>query len=1050
MSLLRKFFGPAAVTAPAPNATLSPPAPVDDSEARLGAAMDLSGEAREAALLELAKQSRNATVRLRAASALTLAATWQTLQDAMQDRDRRVWKLMKDRLSALRQQERAQGEAARLEQELSEILARRPIDLVRLVDIDKRWAVVQQTAEPGAAPGEFPGLRALVDQRLAGEQHVQRELRRIAHEGASALELARGATPDVPELAIRMKLLQAEFEAVPLNDAPRSLLIEAQQRLAEFNTAVTGLMATHVRIEEARTQAQAIVEQVEALEAASLELIQNLEANWKTCALGTSELDETLRTRFSTGMEPLRAPHAEALAKAAEQARPPKPDNSAKKEVQDKLRTLIAETEAALEAGAAAVAIKLTDEMRVLRGLAGPLSPGWKSRLVAAEKQVAKLRGWQRFTGEKLREELILAADKLKESHLNPELLGKEITLLQDAWKKLDTEPTGGAPKPLWDRFHAATNTAYERVKAWREQANKDRETNAELRRALIAEAAPLAALFNNGVVPKPRAAAPERAPKPKPERGPREKRGAADAAASPAEAIAAEAAVAPDAVVAPEAADTDLIAAESSNTAALIAEVPLTTEAPAEPVSEPAQATADVAPPEVEDAATPAPNEAIVAADAEMPAAIDVPSEHAGPLIPPPPEAWRSLPGQRSSLHDRWHNAGPANRNDMKTLQAEFSAMMAVLDHAANNARKLEKQRKQALIAEVDAALISGQAAMDEAPPEAAPSARDSRPPARGGRDSRDGRDRNDRGGRDGGRDSERRGPPRDYAPPALLAAMRVAQDAQKRWQEQRHPMPLPRKEEQALWEAFRAKCSAIFALRDAKREAEKGKVAAQAGERQVLIDKMAALGEAADAAAATAHLHELLTAWNAMERVEGGARKRFDDALARARNRIDQLKREAAAAVAVKLLAFDTTLCKLEQSRAGSEPEIDTTGIVAQQAELAGAIARHKGLKARAERAITGTPTDWAKLVTGGTQARAALLLDLELTLGIESPAELSQARRARQLERLAEAMKNRAPAKPPEELLDALLALPAAPSDVNVVRLTAVVAHLEKPKR
>ncbi len=44
----------------------------------------------------------------------------------------------------------------------------------------------------------------------------------------------------------------------------------------------------------------------------------------------------------------------------------------------------------------------------------------------------------------------------------------------------------------------------------------------------------------------------------------------------------------------------------------------------------------------------------------------------------------------------------------------------------------------------------------------------------------------------------------------------------------------------------------------------------------------------------------------------------------------------------------------------------------------------------------------------------------------------------------------MKNRAPAKPAEELLDALLALPAAPSDTNVVRLAAIVAHLEKPKR
>jgi hypothetical protein len=52
---------------------------------------------------------------------------------------------------------------------------------------------------------------------------------------------------------------------------------------------------------------------------------------------------------------------------------------------------------------------------------------------------------------------------------------------------------------------------------------------------------------------------------------------------------------------------------------------------------------------------------------------------------------------------------------------------------------------------------------------------------------------------------------------------------------------------------------------------------------------------------------------------------------------------------------------------------------------------------------------------------------------------------------MERLADAMKNRgASAKSPEEMLDALLALPASPSESNVVRLTAIVASLEKPKR
>jgi hypothetical protein len=280
----------------------------------------------------------------------------------------------------------------------------------------------------------------------------------------------------------------------------------------------------------------------------------------------------------------------------------------------------------------------------------------------------------------------------------------------------------------------------------------------------------------------------------------------------------------------------------------------------------------------------------------------------------------------------------------------------------------------------------------------------------------------------------------------------MRVARDAQKRWQEQRHPMPLPRKEEQQLWETFRAKCSAIFALRDAKREEEKGKAAAQEGTRALVINNVIALAEAADPVAANAHLSQLFTEWNAMERPDNASRKRFDDAVARARNRIDSLKREAAAALAGRMLAFDTELCKLEQAQADGNT-VDAAPLAAQMEELGKTLSRHKGLKARAERIIKGSaaPADWAKLMAAGSASRTTLLLDLELTLGVDSPPELAAARRARQMERLADAMKNRgASAKSPEEMLDALLALPASPSESNVVRLTAIVASLEKPKR
>jgi hypothetical protein len=150
--------------------------------------------------------------------------------------------------------------------------------------------------------------------------------------------------------------------------------------------------------------------------------------------------------------------------------------------------------------------------------------------------------------------------------------------------------------------------------------------------------------------------------------------------------------------------------------------------------------------------------------------------------------------------------------------------------------------------------------------------------------------------------------------------------------------------------------------------------------------------------------------------------------------------------------MLAFDTELCKLEQAQADGNT-VDAAPLAAQMEELGKTLSRHKGLKARAERIIKGSaaPADWAKLMAAGSASRTTLLLDLELTLGVDSPPELAAARRARQMERLADAMKNRgASAKSPEEMLDALLALPASPSESNVVRLTAIVASLEKPKR
>ena len=311
----------------------------------------------------------------------------------------------------------------------------------------------------------------------------------------------------------------------------------------------------------------------------------------------------------------------------------------------------------------------------------------------------------------------------------------------------------------------------------------------------------------------------------------------------------------------------------------------------------------------------------------------------------------WKTIAARRGQVVRAWYDLGGVGRKDQKSLQARMDAAVKAVDAALDAERAKERGRRQALIDQVEAARVRAEAERPE---------------------TLDARDR---------------------PWPALADAMQLAQDCQKLWNARTSPLPLARKEEQALWEKFRALGNTVFEMRAQAREAVKAQVQ--------------------------------------VERAAEAEREREIRAKAEARRAQERDKWNV-------LALLDGLLCEAEGSPAGGSDTGSDAGalrekISAAVARLDARHAAHKDLSARVSAATAGR-----HLVASA--GRAELLLDLELALGIPAPAGEEGARRARQMLLLSRTLKNRATRIEPRDMLLELVAQPGATAPERLGRIAA----------
>lgn len=184
---------------------------------------------------------------------------------------------------------------------------------------------------------------------------------------------------------------------------------------------------------------------------------------------------------------------AEASAAAERPARAPRP--KVDPEVLAKAAQLVGEALAKLEqetaeghgkasAGAAAAL------RAVLKTQGRHIDAALEQRVHTALVAAGELEGWQRWSADQVREELVAKAESLLKRPEGQALGGRKMqeTLrqLRDQWKQADQ---GGAPNHgLWKKFDEACNAAHKVVEAWLDKIRTETAEHKAQRLALIEE----------------------------------------------------------------------------------------------------------------------------------------------------------------------------------------------------------------------------------------------------------------------------------------------------------------------------------------------------------------------------------------------------------------------------------------------------------------------------------------------------------------------------------------------------------------------------------
>ena len=180
-------------------------------------------------------------------------------------------------------------------------------------------------------------------------------------------------------------------------------------------------------------------------------------------------------------------------AAAAAPAKPPAPkvDPAARAAAEEAVQAALAKLEQATAEGQGKTSQGAAAALRaVLKDHGKLVGNALEARVHAALVAAGELEGWQRWSADKVREDLVAKAESLLNRPEGQALGGRkmqeQLRALREQWKQADQ---GGVPNhALWKRFDEACNQAHKVVEAWLEKVRADAAEHRAQREKLVEE----------------------------------------------------------------------------------------------------------------------------------------------------------------------------------------------------------------------------------------------------------------------------------------------------------------------------------------------------------------------------------------------------------------------------------------------------------------------------------------------------------------------------------------------------------------------------------
>ncbi len=393
----------------------------------------------------------------------------EQMQDVFKElsgRDKGAARLLREKLDELKRAKGQEAIAAEWTQKAQALLAQPKLNIADAL----AWQ--RDAAKAGAPLSREPlaGIKAQLAERVKGIEDLQH--RAQVHREAAVL------------LAQRFEVLSTKGwrDALAAEDALRTDVAHWQQQAADI--AADGnwnsLDAKFApQLESSKAQLLVVSDAFHGALAQAQAAAADPEAPLPPVPVWADEL------RVARGGVP------EAAAPAPQKPAGPRIDPEKRAAAQDAVQAALAKLEQETAEGHGKASAGAAAALRaVLKEHGRLVDAALEARVHAALVAAGELEGWQRWSADKVREELVAKAEGLLKRPEGQALGGRKMqeTLrsLREQWKQADQ---GGVPNhALWKRFDEACNEAHKVVEAWLEKVRADAAEHRAQRLALIEE----------------------------------------------------------------------------------------------------------------------------------------------------------------------------------------------------------------------------------------------------------------------------------------------------------------------------------------------------------------------------------------------------------------------------------------------------------------------------------------------------------------------------------------------------------------------------------